>query len=107
MIHSHYSQDWVKSALAMIVGRLVFQGSKLALSHCPSYSALWEVCGIKGKISVDIHCYDVMDKLLTRQKAIQQALAKKHLHEGTLVLYDITSCYMEGEYDSASSVSDV
>jgi transposase len=39
-----------------------------------------------------------MDKLLQRQKAIQTTLAKKHLRNGTLVLYDITSCYMEGEY---------
>jgi transposase len=104
MIHSYYSQDWVKSALAMIVGRLVFQGSKLSLSHCSSYSALWEACGIEGDISVDTHCYDVMDKLFSRQEAIQQSLVKKHLQDGTLVLYDITSCYMEGEYEKSDIV---
>jgi transposase len=104
MIHSRYSQDWVKSALAMIVGRLVFQGSKLSLSHCSSYSVLWELCGINGEIDVDIHCYDVMDKLFSRQESIQKALATKHLHDGTLVLYDITSCYMEGEYENSELV---
>ena len=104
MIHSHYSQDWVKSALAMIVGRLVFQGSKLSLSHCSSYSALWEICGFEGDINVAIHCYDAMDKLFLRQEAIQQALAKNHLQDGTLVLYDITSCYMEGEYEESELV---
>jgi transposase len=104
MLHSQYSQDWVKSALAMIVGRLVFQGSKLSLSHCPSYSALWEICGIQGDINVDSHCYDAMDKLFARQDAIQQALAKKHLQDGTLVLYDITSCYMEGGYENSEVV---
>ena len=104
MIHSHYSQDWVKSSLAMIIGRLVFQGSKLSLSHCSSYSALWEVCGIAGNIDVDTHCYESMDKLFVRQEAIQQALAKKHLQDGTLVLYDITSCYMEGEYENSEIV---
>ena len=104
MIHSQYSQTWVKSALAMIIGRLVFQGSKLALSHCPSYSALWEVCGIDEDIDVDIHCYQAMDKLFARQEAIERALANKHLREGTLVLYDITSCYMEGEYENSELV---
>ena len=104
MIHSHYSQNWVKAALAMIVGRLVYQGSKLSLSHCSSYSALWQVCGIKGEIKVDTHCYDVMDKLFSRQEAIQQALAKNHLQDGTLVLYDITSCYMEGDYEESELV---
>jgi hypothetical protein len=32
----------------MIAGRLVYAGSKLSLSHCSSYSALWVICGIKG-----------------------------------------------------------
>ena len=105
MIHSHYSQSWVKSALAMIVGRLVFQGSKLFLSHCTSYSALWEICGIEGEIDVDKHCYDAMDMLFSRQEAIQKSLAKKHLQDGTLVLYDITSCYMEGAYEDSELVS--
>ena len=104
MIHSRYSDEWVKSALAMIVGRLVFQGSKLSLSNCSSYSALWEICGIIGDVSVDLHCYDTMDKLFHRQKEIQKALASKHLQDGTLILYDITSCYMEGEYDDSSLV---
>ena len=98
MISSRPSEELVKSCLAMIAGRLVYAGSKLSLSHCGSYSALWEVCGIEGKVDVNIHCYDAMDKLLERQDAIQQALADKHLNDGTLVLYDITSCYMEGEY---------
>jgi hypothetical protein len=105
IIHSQYSQTWVKPAMAMIIGRLVFQGSKLSLSHCPSYSALWEICGISDKIDVNINCYDAMDKLFLRQEAIQQTLAKKHLYDGTLVFYDITSCYMEGEYENSNIVA--
>jgi len=104
-IHSQYSQPWVKSSLAMIVGRLVYQGSKLSLSHCSTYSSLWEICGVDEKIDVDIHCYDAMDKLFSRQEAIQLALANKHLKDGTLVLYDITSCYMEGEYENSEIVA--
>ena len=104
VISSRPSEEWVKACLAMIAGRLVFAGSKLSLSHCGSYSSLWEVCGIEGEIDVKVHCYDVMDKLLERQGAIQTALADKHLNEGTLVLYDITSCYMEGEYSDSELI---
>jgi transposase len=104
MIYSRPSEEWVRACLAMIAGRLVYAGSKLSLSHCGSYSSLWEVCGIEGGVDVNVHCYDAMDKLLGRQDTIQQALANKHLQDGTLVLYDITSCYMEGEYSESELV---
>ena len=102
-IYSRPNEEWVRSVLAMIIGRLVFGGSKLALSHCGSYSALWDVCGIED-VDVNVHCYGVMDKLYERQNAIEKNLAKKHLHDGVLVLYDITSSYMEGEYSDSDLV---
>jgi transposase len=104
VIYSRTSEEWVRASLAMIAGRIVYTGSKLYLSHCGSYSALWEVCGIDGAIDVNVHCYDVMDILLDRQEAIQKTLAKKHLSGGILVLYDITSSYMEGEYADSDLV---
>ena len=103
-IFSRHSENWVRSCIAMIAGRLVYAGSKLSLSHCGSYSAIWETCGIYDEINVNINCYDAMDKLLERQDAIQKKLADKHLSNGTLVLYDITSCYMEGEYKNSELV---
>jgi transposase len=104
-IYSRPAEEWVRSSLAMIAGRLVYAGSKLSLSHCGSYSALWEVCGIEQSVDVNVHCYDAMDMLLERQDAIQKKLAKKHLANGALVLYDITSSYMEGEYDDSDLVA--
>jgi hypothetical protein len=103
-IFSRHSEEWVRACLAMIAGRLVYAGSKLSLSQCGTYSALWETCGIEDDINVNIHCYDAMDRLLERQVAIQKTLAKNHLLNGTLVLYDITSCYMEGEYSDSELV---
>jgi transposase len=103
-IHSRPAQEWVRAACAMIVGRLVYSGSKLALSNCGAYSSLWETCGIQGEIDVNTHCYDAMDKLFARQDAIQKSLAKKHLENGMIVLYDITSCYVEGEYANSELV---
>jgi transposase len=103
-IFSRPAENWVRSCLAMIAGRLVYAGSKLSLSHCGSYSTLWESCGIDGDVDVSVNCYDAMDRLLERQDAIQKKLAAKHLSNGTLVLYDITSCYMEGEYKDSGLV---
>ncbi len=62
-------------------------------------TALWELCGVVGKVDVEGHCYKAVDRLLERQEAIQKTLAGKHLKDGSLVLYDITSSYFEGEYE--------
>lgn len=98
------NEPWVGPALAMIIGRLVYAGSKLALSHQSKNTVLWELCGVQGTVDVDKHCYEVMDRLLERQPAVQQTLAKKHLQNGHLVLYDITSSYLEGEYEESELV---
>lgn len=104
-IYSRPNEPWVCNCLAMIIGRLIYAGSKLSLSNCTNYSALWEVCGIPdAEIDVDRHCYEPMDKLLERQEEIQKALARKHLADGVLVLYDITSSYFEGEYAGSKLV---
>ena len=103
LIYSRFD-TWVRCALAMVIGRIVFQGSKLALSKAPAYSCLWEICGVKGAIDVDMHCYDAMDELLSRQDLIQKKLARKHLSDGTVILYDITSSYFEGDYENSEIV---
>ena len=98
-------EPWVSSALAMIVGRLVYAGSKLALCHHHPNTCLWELCGIEEPPDVDAHCYEPMDRLLERQRAIQRNLAHRHLSGGHLVLYDITSVYFEGEYQDSALVT--
>jgi hypothetical protein len=97
-------QQWVSDCLAMIVGRILYAGSKLSLSHQFKNTALWELCGVEGAVDVDMHCYEAMDRLLERQDAIQRTLAAKHLADGHLVLYDITSSYLEGEYKESELV---
>ncbi len=101
VIYSRVSEPWVRDALAMIVGRLVYAGSKLSLSNEWRNTTLWELCGVVGKVDVEQHCYESMDHLFQRQQAIQRTLAKKHLGEGSLVLYDITSSYFEGDYEQS------
>ena len=98
------TEPWVQAAMAMIVGRLIFPGSKLSLCHQHRNSGLWKIAGIDDIPDVDAHCYPVMDKLLKRQKSIQKNLAKKHLDSHHMVLYDITSVYFEGDYEESQLV---
>ena len=106
MIYSR-SEQWRNDVLAMIVGRLVYQGSKLSLTNLYDTTALWELAGHESGIRPDVetHCYEPLDRLLERQAAIQKALAKKHLQEGCMILYDITSSYVEGDYTNSELVA--
>lgn len=98
------SEPWVQCVCAMIVGRVLYQGSKLSLCNQWKDTLLWELCGVPGRPEVETHCYEPLDRLLERQPAIQRKLAKKHLSDGCLVLYDITSSYFEGAYEDSELV---
>ena len=37
----------------MTIGRIIYAGSKLSLSHIGNVTSLWEICGIDGKVDVD------------------------------------------------------
>jgi transposase len=85
-------------ALAMLISRILDPVSKLAtaraLSPATASSSLGEVLGL-GDVDDD-ELYAALDWLLVRQPAIEAILAKRHLTNGTLVLYDVSSSYMEG-----------
>lgn len=104
MLYSR-TEPWVNCVMAMIVGRLIYQGSKLGLCNQWQNTSLWELCAINGRPDVDKHCYAPLDRLLARQQAIQKKLASKHLKNGVLVLYDITSTYFEGAYEESELVA--
>ena len=84
--------------IAMIVARLIAPASKLAtarmLDPLTASSSLGEVLGL-GPVDED-ELYVALDWLGERQEAIEKAIARKHLHDGTLVLYDVSSSYVEG-----------
>jgi hypothetical protein len=84
--------------LALLVGRIIDPASKLAtaraLSSATAASSLGELLGL-GEVDED-ELYQALDWLLERQPAIETTLAKRHLTNGTLVLYDVSSSYMEG-----------
>jgi hypothetical protein len=91
----HRCRDLV---VAMIVARLLAPASKLAtarmLDPLTAASSLGDVLGL-GPVDED-ELYVALDWLGERQEAIETALARKHLHDGTLVLYDVSSSYLEG-----------
>jgi transposase len=84
--------------LALLIGRILDPVSKLAmtrtLSPATASSSLGDALGL-GAVDDD-ELYAALDWLLARQPAIETALAKRHLTNGTLVLYDVSSSYMEG-----------
>ena len=87
---------------ALIVSRLLAPDSKLATSRGvrveTAVSTLGEELGLET-ISED-NFYAALDWLLDRQQPIEKELAKKHLEDGTMVLYDTSSSYYTGTHCS-------
>ena len=84
--------------LALTVSRVLDPGSKLAAARALSPDSAASSLGAElGLGAVDEEeLYRALDWLAVRQKDIETALARRHLTAGTLVLYDVTSSYMEG-----------
>jgi transposase len=87
-----------KRVIAMLVERVVGARSKLAtaraLNEATQTSTLGQLLGL-GAVDED-DLYEGMDWLLARQSEVEAALAKRHLADGSLVLYDVSSTYFEG-----------
>ena len=87
-------------AVAMIAARILDPCSKLATARAlhpdTLSSSLSNYLGLET--SGEDELYRAMDWLLARQPAIEAVLAKRHLAEGGLVLYDLTSTYFEGRH---------
>jgi hypothetical protein len=80
--------------MAMIVGRVICPGSKLGTVRTLGQSTLAEECNVVGADEDDL--YLAMDWLLDRQQQIEDRLARRHLRDGEMVLYDVSSSYFEG-----------
>jgi len=86
--------------LAMIVARILDPASKLATArglHADTlHNSLGELLSLDSADETEL--YQAMDWLLPQQSRIEQELAKRHLSAGGLVLYDLTSTYVEGRH---------
>jgi hypothetical protein len=83
---------------AMIIQRIIAPGSKLAFHRAlapeTATSSLAQSVGLEQVAEREV--YAALDWLIEQQPRIEAALARKHLVDGTLVLYDVSSSYMEG-----------
>ena len=79
---------------AMIAAQILEPGSKLATTRWWENTTIPRDFGVEGADEDDL--YGAMDWLLERQPHIEKKLAARHLKEGGLVLYDLSSSYFEG-----------
>jgi transposase len=83
---------------AMLVAQVIAPGSKLAAARGlraeTATSSLGDLLGVAGCDEDDL--YAAMDWVLTRKDVIEKSLAARHLANGTLVLYDVSSAAFEG-----------
>jgi Transposase DDE domain len=88
----------VKLAQGLIVARLIDPASKLAtaraLDETTAMHSLGAMLGLGAVTAKEV--YATLDWLGDAQGAIERGLARRHLNEGTLLLYDVTSTWLEG-----------
>ena len=83
-------------ALSLVIARAAKPGSKLATTRWWADTTLGADL-VPGGTSTD-EVYAAMDWLLSRQATIETSLARRHLSEGSMVLYDLSSSWMEGTH---------
>jgi hypothetical protein len=81
-------------AVALIAERLLHPGSKLAATRT------WKTTTLAAELAVEDatedEVYAALDWLLARQRRVEKKLAGRHLEDGAVVLYDVSSSYYEG-----------
>ena len=94
------SRRFCDLVVAMIVDRLIAPRSKLgfvrAVDEASAANSLGVTLGL-GTVR-EREPYDALDWLLERQSRIENGLARRHLKDGVLVLYDVSSSYFEGRH---------
>lgn len=80
--------------LAMIAARIAEPATKLATTRHWHTTTLAEDFGVSDAKADDL--YRAMDWLLTRQEKMEKKLARRHLQKESIVLYDVSSSYLEG-----------
>lgn len=81
---------------ALIVQRILQPSSKLGATRLWEESTLGQAFGISN-VDVD-DVYRALDWLVARQSLIEAKLAKRHLSDGDLALYDLSSAWYTGSH---------
>src|SRR6266481_3043868 len=80
---------------AMVAARILAPHTKLATTRWWQHTTLAQECAVVDADERDL--YSAMDWLLKHQRTIERKLAARHLSEGALALYDLSSSYFEGK----------
>jgi transposase len=93
------SERWAKLVLLLILARVAAQGSRLSAVRWAPQHAVAETLGLKPFDEDDL--YAALDRLAEEQEDIEEALYRRRVRQQggspTVVLYDVTSSYLEGE----------
>lgn len=99
LVKAFKGAEFAKLALFLVLARLAHQGSRLSAVRWAKEHAVEEVLGLSAFDENDL--YDTLDWLAEHQDSIEQQLYRSYLSEvgrpPVLVLYDVTSSYLEGE----------
>src|SRR5437764_12222229 len=92
------SRRYCDLVVAMIVDRLIAPRSKLGFVRAVDEETATSSLGAVLRLGAvkEREAYEALDWLLGRQERIETGLARRHLRDGVLVLYDVSSSYFEG-----------
>jgi transposase len=99
------SERWAKLVLFLILARVAAQGSRLSAVRWATQHAVAETLGLKHFDEDDL--YKALDRLAAEQEHIEDALYRWAVRQRggapTVVLYDVTSSYLEGEQNELAA----
>jgi hypothetical protein len=99
------SERWAKLVLFLILARVAAQGSRLSAVRWAPQHAVAETLGLKPFDEDDL--YEALDRLAEEQEDIEEALYRRIVRQQggspTVVLYDVTSSYLEGEQNELAA----
>ena len=92
------AQRYCDLVVAMIVDRLIAPRSKLGFVRAVDAETATTTLGVVLGLGAvkEREAYEALDWLLARQERIENGLARRHLRDGVLVLYDVSSSYFAG-----------
>src|SRR6266700_5103723 len=96
---------WAKLVLFLILARVAAQGSRLSAVRWAAHHAVVETLGLRRFDEDDL--YDALDHLARHQERIEDALYRVTVQQRrgspAVVLYDVTSSYMEGKHNALAA----
>jgi transposase len=99
------SDRWAKLVLLLIVARVAAQGSRLSTVRWSTQHAVAETLGLQRFDEDDL--YEALDRLAQAQEHIEDTLYRRTVRQRggapTVVLYDVTSSYLEGDQNELAA----